>query len=481
MDNGILDHFMPRQPVNPMEEMQARMLAFAALCALVIGIYSCVKWWRLGNDALVLGSAALIVGMPIVLGLLRSALLSVAQVTNIALALAAAYCMQLVYQLGGLNSAHIFWPAVLIVLAFVLSGPRSAMFWSGVQAVYVIWLIHLELSGAVLPVFEFKPGDARVNVYSGHLLPLLAIWLAQWYSAGQRREALEEASRSVESTRLAAEQAAQQGEQLRQLVGEVRLSARDLADMAAALQETLGGIRQRCQGIDQDARLQAQDMQQLDQDVSSVSQRLVNTAQQMQAVTRETAQGTEEVRRCADSVDQAGSSMRAIQHSNQRIAESMQLISAIAAQTNLLALNAAIEAARAGEQGRGFAVVADEVRNLSQRSDQTADRVREVLAESRDVIDRGAAQVGQAGELMQENLQQTSTLSATIGEQQRVLDQASVELTRVREASARQRLASERQQAASADLLGAQVELSELGERLNELSQQLHRRVSSEG
>jgi len=109
---------------------------------------------------------------------------------------------------------------------------------------------------------------------------------------------------------------------------------------------------------------------------------------------------TKKMREIADVVNASASTVEKLGVSSQHISEIISVIDDIADQTNLLALNAAIEAARAGEQGKGFAVVADEVRKLAERTTQAtkeiAEMIKAIQSETRDVVDsmkRGTKEV----------------------------------------------------------------------------------------
>jgi len=283
---------------------------------------------------------------------------------------------------------------------------------------------------------------------------------------------------------------ARMGVTLRDLISGIRDGVTQIAsaaeELSAVTEQTSAGVNSQKVETDQVATA----MHEMTATVQEVARNAEEASQAAAAADGEAREGDKvvneaiaQIERLASEVVRSTEAMSVLQQESDKIGSVMDVIKAVAEQTNLLALNAAIEAARAGEAGRGFAVVADEVRGLAQRTQKSTEEIEGLVAglqngtqqvsavmnNSRALTDSSVALTRKAGESLENitrtvsNIQSMNQQIAAAAEQQSaVAEEISRSIINVRDVS-------EQTAAASDETAKSSVELARLGGQLQQM------------
>ena len=369
---GYIDYFIPANlRVDPdIYRRTYQLIVFTQISPLFF-IPNVIKWFNLGHSGLALSmacvAAVVCIGCPFAFKYSGSIKVG----GNVAMAALAWHFSALPIFTGGIYSTSLNWHAILPVFASVFVGFGSFLFWGGVMFLQIVAYIIIHVNGIALPAFTMTPAQMAEANIANALGPFLTMMIALSFGDRGLKRALKSQKAAAKAYKEAEQEQKRSRIQTEQMAGQLEKIFVQVSQSTDRL------VREVMTEMDITTKMNATNALEANTLIRDSGKVITETDESMKELTR---------------------SIKDITVAGVETSKIIKTIDEIAFQTNLLALNAAVEAARAGEAGAGFAVVAEEVRNLALRSAESAKNTSALVEDIMKRIDQGSQLVNRTSE-----------------------------------------------------------------------------------
>ncbi|MCW8854510.1 MAG: methyl-accepting chemotaxis protein [Gammaproteobacteria bacterium] len=254
--------------------------------------------------------------------------------------------------------------------------------------------------------------------------------------------------------------------QIRQTSGQLSATSQHLTGVVSETHDITSQQQSETQQVATAMNQMTASIQEVANNIHMAAETAANTNNETTSGRKVVSQAIQQIHQLANELENADATIQQLEQNSNSITGILDVIKGVAEQTNLLALNAAIEAARAGEQGRGFAVVADEVRSLASRTQQSTEEINQMI----DKLLAGARQsvevTNTCRQQAQSAVEQTSTVNAS-------LETIANSVSQINDMSMQIANAAEEQGAVSEEINRNIVKISDMSEHTVEIVSQL--------
>lgn len=371
---------------------------------------------------------------------------------------------------------------------------------------------------AKIPLDEVLKGYDELNEYNAHVselllkqlqkdetvitfviigITLVSIILAMWFGILISRmisrpvnemlllmSAAEKGDLTVHSQLQSRDEIGQLAQTFNQMVAGIRHVMEQVSDsasnLAASSQQISAGTEQIASGSQMQADSAGNAVEMMEEMVGAiqtVARSAESASQSAEEASRQARSGGDVIQETVQGMKEISNKMDQLSTQSQKIGDIVEVIDEIAEQTNLLALNAAIEAARAGEAGKGFAVVADEVRKLAERSGTATKEIADLIGAMQEntvsAVDAAAVgneKVANAGKAFEEIVAAVQLSSEKVVEIAAASEEQNAQADEVREAVSQIAAVTEETTASTEETASTAQELAKMAELLNELT-----------